>query len=255
MSKAGETLYMVALKHLARDGKKASADLPEVQLSYIPAKQLRTLLEAVAALGASVVFPVVPELRITAPDGKYVVQLKGGKLHFVSWSSSQKGGEYSATRIHAIVTGEEAEEAARAQEKANAPTGMRSRAVMALLVVGIVAVNSFTIWFVLQPKKTLLPKYTLLAAEPAQRLLGSVAGVYETGGSPGDRRMEIDKSGRVQRYKFGPERILTSPQSFTVQPADAGGKPALVTSKKAIIAIKDPVTIVLYGDPYQRVQR
>lgn len=257
MSKSGEILYMVALKHLARDGKKAAADLPEVQLNYIPAKQLRALLDAVAALGPAVVFPVAPELRITAPDGKYVVQLKGGRLQFTSWSSQHKGGEYSAERIYSIITGEEEAEAQRAQQRSGDSSGglMQSKPMLALLVVAIVAVNTFTFWFVTQPKKTLVPKYTVLSAEPAKRVLENVAGFYETG----ERRLEIDKSGKAHRYKIGPERKLVSPQTFTVEVADAGGKQALVASlnanRKALITIKDPVSVVLYGDTYQRVQR
>ena len=85
--------------------------------------------------------------------------------------------------------------------------------------------------------------------------MSTVAGVYETGSSPGDRRMEIGKNGKVQRYKFGADRVLTTPQTFTVQAADAGGKQALITSKKSMITVKDQVSIVLYGDTYQRVQR
>lgn len=257
MSKSGEILYMVTLKHLARDGKKAAAELPEVQLNYIPAKQLRALLDAVAALGPTVVYPVEPELRVTAPDGKYVVQLKGGKLHFVSWASKHKGGEYSAERIYAIITGEEEAEAMRAQEASASAGGglLQSKAMMAVMVVLIVAVNSFTIWFLTQPKKTLLPKYTVLAAEPARRVLENVAGFYETG----ERRLEIDKNGKAQRFKIGPERKLTAAQNFVVEAADAGGKQALLASihanRKVLITIKDPVSVVLYGDTYQRVQR
>jgi hypothetical protein len=255
MSKSGETLYMVTLKHLARDGKKAAADLPEVQLSYINARQLRTLVEAVAALGPSVEYPAEPELRVTTPEGKFVVQLKGGKLNLISWSSAHKGGEYSAARIVAILTGEEAQEVERAYAGPAERSGLRGRFAIAALLVGIVAVNSFTIWFLAQPKKSLLPRYTLLAHEPAQRVLENVAGVYETGPNPGDRRLEIDKTGKAQRYKFGTERKPVAPQSFTVQPADAGGKTALLTSRKTMITVKDPVSVVMFGDLYQRVQR
>jgi hypothetical protein len=134
---------------------------------------------------------------------------------------------------------------------------LQGKAAMIGLIVAIIAVNSFTIWFVLQPKKTLLPKYTLLPPEPAERLLSNVAGVYETGAASGDRHLEISKDGAVQRFKFGPEpvRAPTVKQSFTVQAAEAQGKPALLTSRKALITIKDPLTVILYGDTYKRVQR
>ena len=126
---------------------------------------------------------------------------------------------------------------------------------MVLLVIAIIAINCFTFWFVTRPKKTLLPKYTLLAPEPAARLLADVAGVYETGATPGDRHIEIDKSGTVLRYKFGPQQKPTVKMTFTVQAAEAQGKPALLTSRKALITINDPLTVVLYGDKYQRVMR
>ncbi len=249
MSKPGETLYMVALKHLARDGRKAAAELPEVQLNYINGKQLRTLVEAVAGLGPTVVFPVEPELRVTTPEGKFVVQLRGGKLNLISWSSAHKGGEYSAARIVSILTGEEA---LAAERTSAGPTGgggwLRGRFAIAALIVGIVAVNGFTAWFISQPKKSLLPKYTLLAQEPAQRVLENVAGFYETGPNPGDRRLEIDKTGKAQRYRFGAERKAVAPQDFTVQPADAGGRTALLTSRKAMSTGKDPLAVGMFGD-------
>jgi hypothetical protein len=260
MSQPVETLYNVALKHLTRDGKKAAANLPAEQLSHIPAKQLRGLLDAIAGLGPDIVYPIEPEMRIEAPDGKFVVQVKGGKLQLVSWSSRHKGGEYSAERIFAIVTGQDFIETAGGGAAAGGGgrDWLHGKAMMIALLVAIVGVNAFTLWFVTRPKRTLVPKYTLLAPEPAERLLTNVAGVYETGGAPGDRRLEIDKSGKVHRYKFAAERTLTDPQLFSAQGADAAGKPALLLqtpSKRTLITVADPLTVVLYGDKYKRVQR
>lgn len=255
MSKSSETLYNLSLKQLSRDGRQAGADLPPVDLSFLSAKQFRAVLEGMEAAAPSVVIPLEPELRVTTTDGNFVVKVKGGKLHLVSWSSRHKGGEYSAARIFAIITGEEAQQAARAQAAGVGTGWLEGKAAMVMFVIAIIAVNSFTFWFVTRPKRTLLPKYTLLPAEPAARVLSEVAGAYETGGATGDRRIEIDKTGTVQRYKFGPERAPTLKQTFTVQPAEAQGKPALLTSRKALITIKDPLTVVLYGDKYQRVER
>jgi hypothetical protein len=253
MSKPGETLYVISLKHLARDGKKAAADLPEVQLSYIPARQLRTLLDAVAALAPSVTYPVEPELRITAPTGSFVVQVKCGKLHFVSWASNQKGGEFTAARIFAIVTGEAANEGARQRHRVAEPGRARNKAVLALLGAAILFVNSFTVWFVTRPPRTLLPKYTLLTPESAGRLLGNMAGVYETGSAPGDRRLQILPDGKVLLIKFGTNNSVAEQRKFTVQAAEAAGRPALITSRRSMITIKDSITVSLYGDSYQRV--
>jgi hypothetical protein len=255
MSKAVETLFNVALKHLSRDAKKAGAELPAEQLSHITAKQLKAVIEALGALAPSVTPPAEPEMRIQAPDGNFVVSVRGGKLHLVSWSSKFKGGEQSAAHIYGVVSGEAQREAARAEAAGNGPSWLSGKAGMAAMTIAIIVVNAFTIWFVTRPVKTLVPKYTLLPAGPAERLLTEVAGNYETGATPGDRRIEIAKDGNVQRYKFGPERTPTVKQEFTVQAADAQGKPALVTSRKALIKINDPLTVVLYGDTYRRVPR
>jgi hypothetical protein len=255
MSKSGETLYNLSLKHLSRDGRQAGADLPPVDLSFQSARQFRAVLEAMESTAAGVVIPAEPELRVTTVDGNFVVKAKAGKLHLTSWSSRHKGGEYSAARILAIITGAEEKAVARARAAGGGPDWLQGKAGMVLMVAAIILINSFTIWFVTRPKRTLVPKYTLLPAEPAARLLADVAGAYETGASPGDRRIEIDKDGAVQRYKFGPERTPTVKQTFTVQAAEAQGAPALVTSRKALITIKDQLTVVLYGDKYKRVAR
>lgn len=256
MSKPGETLYVVALHHLAADAKRAGADIADSQLNYIPAKRLRALLDGVEALAPSVVFPTEPELRITAPNGKFVVQVKGGKLHFVSWSSGKKGGEFTAERIYATITGEEVDDGGNQRAVASIePGGFQRMMTTGTLVVAIIAVNAFTFWMLTKPPKNLLPKYTLLEKEPAERALAEIAGVYETGSGPGDRRMEILNDGTVQRIKYGAERKSAEKQVFTVKPAETAGKKALLTSRKAMITIKDSVSVVLYGDTYQRVTR
>jgi hypothetical protein len=256
MSKPGEPLYMVALKHLATDAKKAGTDLPDAQLNYVPAKKLRTLLEAAAALAPGVSYPAEPELRITGATGKFVVQIKAGTLHFVSWSSSIKaGGKLTPAEIVAAITGEDSEADARGGrlEAGTEPRGFKQSLTIGVLVAAIVAVNSFTVWFTTRPPRTLLPKYTLLQPGPAQRLLADVAGVYETGTAPGDRQLEIQKDGGLRRIKFGAERTVAQRQVFSAKPAEVAGKPALITNRKSLITIKDSLTVVLYGDTYQRV--
>jgi hypothetical protein len=253
MSKPGEILFSVSFKHLSSDAKKAGADLPDSQLYHVSVKQIRALLESMANLAPTVAFPAEPEMRMTGPAGKFVVQIKAGNLNFVSWSTSTRaGGKLTPEQIVAAITGAEADEESAAAPE---PSGIRHKLTMAMLIVAIAGVNAFTIWFVSRPPRTLLPKYTLMQAGPAERLLTDVAGVYETGGSSGDRRLEIGKDGAVERVKFGAKREVTQKQQFTVQAAEAAGKPALLTSKKALITIKDPLSVVLYGDTYQRVTR
>jgi hypothetical protein len=123
------------------------------------------------------------------------------------------------------------------------------------MVVALIAVNAFTVSFHTRPPRTLTPKFTLMQAEPAERLLTDVAGIYETGDGPGDRRLEIQKNGGMQRIKFGAQRTVAQKQAFTVKAAEAAGKPALVTNKQTLITIKDMQAVVLYGDTYRRVNR
>lgn len=259
MSK-GELLFSVTLKHLSPDVKKAGAELPEAQLYHVSVKQIRGLLDSAATLAPGVAYPVEPELRITGTTGKFIVQLKAGELHFVSWSSSKRsGGKITPAQIVAAITGEEADEddvpvvSARQSSRGGGGRSAKQGVSIGMLVIAIIAVNSFTVWFMMQPPKTLLPKFTLMQSGPAERLMNDVAGFYETGAGSGDRRLEIRKDGSVQRIKFGMSRSAAQTQTFTALAAEVGGKPALVTSKKSLITIKDPLSIVLYGDTYQRV--
>jgi hypothetical protein len=259
MSKSNETLYTVAFRHIAVDAKKAGIDIRDSQLNHVSTRQIRALLESAAALAPSVVFPVEPEIRITGDTGKFVVQIKGGALNFVSWSSAVKaGGKISPAQILAAISGEDGGGGpgwGRVEENHGGIGGLRPNMSIAMLMVAIVAVNAFTFWFMTRPPKTLLPKFTEMQPEPAQRLLADVAGAYETGGAPGDRRLEIRKDGGVQRIKFGAQRAPAQKQTYMVKAVEAGGKPALMTDRKSLITIKDPQSLVLFGDTYQRVMR
>ena len=256
MSKPVEQLFTVAFHHLSPDVKKAGAELPDVQLHYLSIKQIRSLLDSAALLAPGVAFPTEPELRITGPTGKFVVQIKAGKLNFVSWSSSVKaGGVITPAQIVAAIAGDDMESDSPVRGSRPAARGFLPSMNIGMLVVAIVAVNAFTFWFMTRPPRTLTPKFTLLQAEPAERLLTDVAGVYETGEGPGDRRLEIQKNGGVQRIKFGAQRSVAQKQTYTVKAAEAAGKPALVTDKHSLITIRDQQAVVLYGDTYQRVMR
>jgi hypothetical protein len=194
-------------------------------------------------------------MRITAGAGNFVVQLKNGGLNFISWSSSVKvGGTISPAQIIAAIAGDAGDEpSGGSQSLSSFASRFSGTFSMALMAVAIVAVNGFTFWFVTRPPRTLAPKFTLMDSGPADRLLSEVAGVYETGGGPGDRRLEIRKDGAVNRIKYGAARKVVQKQEFMVQAAQASGTPALVTDRKALIAINDPVSVVLYGDTYRRV--
>src|SRR3954471_7099457 len=113
MTKPSTALFLVTLRHLSADGKKAGAELPNVQLNYLSAKQLRAIINAVADLAPTVAYPAEPELRVEGPAGKYVIQVKAGGLNLVSWSSTQKYGALTTAQIYSAVTGEESIEGAR----------------------------------------------------------------------------------------------------------------------------------------------
>jgi hypothetical protein len=258
MTKPSTALFLVTLRHLSADAKKAGAELPNVQLNYLSTKQLRSILQSVADLAPTVAYPAEPEVRVEGPAGKYVIQVKAGRLNLVSWSSTQKYGALTTEQIFAAVTGEEPAEGARQDRVAtgkSAPSGIRSKVTMFLLGAAIVGVNCFTLWFITRPPTSLLPKYRLLEPAPAERLLVEVAGTYETGKGPGDRRLEIQKNGEAQRMKYGSEGDVKEKQVFTVAPAEVAGKPSLLTSRKTMISVKDQLSVVLHGDTYVRVQK
>lgn len=253
--------YAIVLRHLAADVKTAGAALPDVKMEGVSPKKLRSMLDALATLAPKVSYPAMPELRITAPEGMFVVKANGGQLELVSWSASRPaGGALTAAQIMAAITGEGVE--ADGPSTGHRSSGSNAAAargknvmMMTVLIIAIVGVNAFTVWFVTKPKKTLLPKYAVLAPEPAERLLTTVAGIYETGGNPGDRQLKITKAGEAEWVKFGPERATRDRKQFKVTAAQAGGNPALVTSRRAMIEIKDPLTVVMYGDSYRRTTR
>jgi hypothetical protein len=186
------------------------------------------------------------------------VKANGGHLEFTSWSAAQRGsGVMTAPQIHAAITGEGVDEApapVAALSPQGHASGRRKVMVSALLVVAIVLVNSFTAWVMFKPKKTLAPKYTLMKPEPAERVLASASGIYETGGSPGDRQLRIARDGAVEWIKFGRDRKAADKKAFTVAAATIAGKAALLTSpRKSAIEIKDVSMLVLYGDTYRRI--
>lgn len=252
MTKNSPLLFSVTLRHLTADGKRAAADLPPAQLHYVSPDQLHTVLRAVNAIAAMVKPPAEPEVRITGPTGDFVVRVKDGQLHLVSWSSAHRGGAATPAEIVAAVTTEEAEET-RVPTATVMPGRAREKMTLVALGLAILLVNCFTVWVVTRPPRTLAAKAKLLPPEPAERLLAEVAGAYETGKSPGDRRLEIRRDASVQRVKLGSSGAIKDQQTFTVQPAEANGKRVLVTSRKSLITVKDNVSVVLYGDTYTRV--
>lgn len=259
---ASETYYTVSLRQLAPDATDAGVSYAEAERKDVSAKELRALLRSAAALAPRVAYPLAPELRITTAAGRFVVQLKDGRLHFISWSSAKsRGGNPTADQIFAIITGQEVEDDNRGSAAA-ASSGDVVKAsstwrwgVGSILVVVILVANFYSVWNYRKPPGDLLPPLRLLDGEPAKRLLENVAGSYETGDTAGDRRLEINRDGRVVWIKFGPNRAPAERKELTAQGAETSGQPALLTSKKGLIKVKDRTSLSLFGDLYQRVAR
>lgn len=256
MTPVTNLLFTVSLRHLASDGKRAGKDIPNAQLHHVSIKELRVVITGLEKLAPGVVYPAEPEARISGPTGEFVVRVKDGRLHLVTWSTAHKGGAGTAAEILAVITGQEEQpEAVRGTRPAvsSGSTTLKQKLTLFALGAAIVAVNTFTLWLLTRPPRTMLANYRLMAPEQAQRILADVAGVYETGRQAGDRRLEISKDATVQRIKLGPEGSVKDAQMFTVQAAEANGRPALLTSRKTLITIKDNISVVLYGDTYSRV--
>lgn len=257
MSAAPLQLFTLNLRHLSGDGKKAGASLPKVQLPYFSAQQIQTLLTSVAALAPTVVYPAEPEIRISGGTGEFVVRVTGGQLHLVSWSSTHKGGVATPEEIVAAVTGAtslgDGVPDITGVAASGTGRGWRDKLTLVALGLAILAVNSFTIWFLTRPPRTLTADYRPIAPERAERVLAEVAGVYETGKGAGDRRLEIVPSALAKRIKYGVKGSVKEVQNFDVKPVESGGNLALLTSRKSLIKIKDNLSVVLYGDTYTRV--
>jgi hypothetical protein len=260
MSDPAMDRFDVTLIQLSADGKAAGAGLPTVERPGLTAKELRKLLSAVAKVAPQVAYPAAPSLRVQGPTGQSIINLKDGRLQFVSWSSRlAPGANPTADDIYRAITGEEVEGIPAATPVSRGHPGTSSRLKRGLLIAACLAViiglNTFTLTRDREPMGSLLPEFRVLPPEPAERLLATAAGTYETGTRPGDRRLEISRSGQVQWIKYGTDRSPVERREMTVQAVTSGGKEALLTSRKAIVHIKDPMTVTYFGDAYTRLKQ
>ena len=244
--------FTVTLHHLAPDAKKAGAAYPDTELPEVNEKKLRGLIRALAGLAAENYAPAAPELRVEAPHGKFVVQVLGGRLRINSWTMRVGGADLTPDQIFALITGAEA--VADAVADAGASAARRSRrGLIALFAILIVGSNATTAWMLLRaPANPLLPEFTLLAKEPAERLLATAAGEYQSGTAAGARALTITPSGRARWVTFGPHGTIAEESEVMVQPVQSKGRAALLADDRALIELPDPVSIVFYNETYRR---
>ena len=258
MSAPDAISYEVDLTQLAPGATRAGAGFAPLHLAKVSEKDLRALLLAAEALAPQVSYPLAPELRITAPAGKFVVMLKEGHLRFVSWVAAKSAANISSVDqmlafIRGDTVGGDADEVWSAASAGRQPlTGGKRLGLLALLVLVVVGVNYFTVSQARKPPGNFLPEFRLLDPEPADRLLARVAGNYETGSAPGDRRLQIGPKGAVTWIKFGRARSTVEIRTFTAQAAESVGAQAVLTSRQSLIKIKDS-SVILFGDTYVRV--
>ncbi len=260
MSSSAVMVYDVTLNQLSPDARKAGLEFSATTRAGLTRKELRALLKAAADTATTVGYPLTPELRVVAPTGNYVIQMKEGRLNFVSWASlNSRGGIPTPDQMLEIITGEIVEgdtglPEIEAPVRGEGGSKNWKRAALAVLLVAVVVgVNAITFLQAKKPPGNFLPSYTLLEAGPAERVFAGVAGNYETGGQPGDRRLQIASNGAVQWLKFGADRAVAERREFTTQAVEVAGAPALLTSRQSVIKIKDPTTVTLFGDTYVRV--
>lgn len=259
---SSEPVFDLTLIQLSADLKKAATDLPQIQRPGVSRKDLRKILAAAAALAPTVTYPLAPSVRVTAGTGQFIVNLKEGRLQLVSWTSKLSPQvNPSVDEIVATICGEEFEPGADLPDAptatAAAPTSNRTRRMLmgAVLVLAIVGLNTFTFLQSRKPPKTFLPEYRMVEPEPADRFRARIAGLYQTGTRVGDRQLQIGREGGIVWIKLGPSGATAQRLELTSQVVATSGGEALLTNRQALITVRDPLTVVYFGDNYTRVTK
>jgi len=251
--------FSVTLHHLAADLRKAGPEFPDTLPRVVAARELRELVEALTALAPRTEYPAEPELRIVGPHGRFLVQARNGGTRVSSWSAQAGGANLSSAQILAMILGLEEAEALPA--RAGDGAGMRpargsARWKLVGLVIAIVGSNGVTAWMLTRPPPrvpvALLPEYQLVAPERAHRVLADFAGEYDTGFAEGDRHLTLRADGNARWFVWGADRAARDEVTVAIQAAETRGRPALLADGLALIEMKDPITLVYFGDTYRR---
>ncbi|MDQ5979243.1 MAG: hypothetical protein QG602_2217 [Verrucomicrobiota bacterium] len=270
------TTYSVTLHHLAPGAKAAGLQYPDEQLQGVTPEQLGQLLHALEELAAKVSLyePSTPELRVKTDREVFIVRTRSRNLCFVGHETALRGEDHSVAYIMAAITGQALtvdRPAVNPRLFDRPPTAIPVRqsgrrdtgggiGVPDWLKIGLLAVVSFAfvgagLWLLFKPARSLAPNFKLMPATESVALLGRVAGQYQTGNQPGDRRLIIDNAGTMRIAKFGPDQSIAEEIIRTARGATQDGKPALATSDPYLMRINDADSVTLYGQVYKRVVR
>lgn len=259
---SSEPVFDLTLTQLSADLKKAAADLPQIQRPGVSRKDLRKLLAAAAALAPTVTYPLAPSIRVTAGAGQFIVNLKEGRLQLVSWTVKLSPmANPSVDEILAAICGEEFEPGADLPDApssaSSAPGSSRTKRVLIGVGLGamIVGLNTFTFLQDRKPPKTFLPEYRMVEPEPSDRFRARIAGTYQTGTKAGDRQLQIGREGGITWIKLGRSGGPADRQEMTSQVVTTAGGEALLTNRQALITVRDPLTLVYFGDNYTKVTK
>jgi hypothetical protein len=253
-------VFKITSQHLSADARKVGTAFGIIVTPDVTPEHLRRLLATVATVQPSSEPDANPELRIESQHSRFLVKPSEGRLRLHSWTTRVGGLELSVDEAYQIIieahpthptapSGAPGGPAPQAATPAKPTTPKAKIAILAALILGV---NAVTAWMLVKPQPSLLPAFELLPPDKGQRLFGEVAGEYETGAEAGDRALEIGRDGKVKLKEYGPFRAVLGESVMTFQGATAGGRPALVVPARAVIEVRDPNTLVLFGDTYRR---
>ncbi len=251
--------FTVALHHLAADLRRAGPEFPDTAPRPVGAGELRDLIEALTALAPRTEYPAEPELRIVGPHGRFLVQARNGGMRVSSWSAQAGGASLTPEQILAMILGLEEAESLPPRAGAPAPAGsgrISARVKLIVLVLAIAGSNIVTAWMLTRPPPrvpvALVPEHQPVAPERAQRVLAEFAGDYDTGFAEGDRHLTLRADGYARWFVWGPDRGVRDDVTLKLEAGESRGRPVLVADGLGVIEMKDPITIVYFGDTYRR---
>lgn len=264
--------YSVTLHNLAPGAKDAGLNYPDEQLQGVTPEQLAELLHTLEEVAArlSIYEPSNPEIRVKTDREVFVVRTRYRRLCFVGSETALRGEEHGVAYIMGAITGQAlpvVRPAVNPRLFDRPPTAIPLRpprsggggvgfpewAKIALLAVLSLSFVGGGLWMLFKPARSLAPKYKLMSPTEAVGLLGRVAGQYQTGNQPGDRRLIIANDGTMRIAKYGPEQSVAEEIIRTAKGATQDGRPALVTSDPYVMLIHDSESVTLYGQTFKRV--